>query len=739
MKNKRGQSPLTRKQIALQVLVGVVVVVVFFAGSARWSVSLARENMANTAENVKEQCNRYVRVELASETKSLMRIIEGCNLISQAIQDNYGEIDEGLLRNTTIDSHLSGILLLDNEGKINEQYNLEGEAPEVLIENLKSPALLDTYQYENKKYTARYACPDGSEVDMAAKAMADGKGIIVAYYHTPEEYISSFRLSVPTMLTGYVSDRNSTIVVTDGDRVIASNEESYIGLSVKDIKMLEFIRTASKRASKANPLFHYRNDNDTVFGYCGLMEKGRDEYVYVYMPAFKVIYSALIITFGALIIYIVIISVMNSLKRRTAQRYREEKEQTLKEYTQQLHEKNTELVAALEEADRANAAKTGFLSRMSHDMRTPLNGIIGLMEINDAHPDDDKLIEKNHKKMRIAADHLLSLINDTLQMSKLESGEVNLAHDVINLDLISQDIITIVEQRAAEAGVTMEYDNSSDAMSIKNVYGSPLHLRQIFLNIYTNCIKYNKVGGKVRTHIDFLGVEGNTVTYRWIISDTGRGISEEFLKHIFDPFTQEKSDARSVYHGTGLGMSIVKGLLKKMNGTIEITSKEGIGTTFDVTIPFEIGEEEAAKRSKINENNNANVDISGLNILLVEDNELNMEIAKVILSDEGASITTAENGMVAIDKFKNSEEGSLDIILMDVMMPEVDGLAATRAIRALDRADAKTIPIIAMTANAFDEDVKKCLEAGMNAHIPKPFNLDYVRKKIFENVRKSKM
>lgn len=317
---------------------------------------------------------------------------------------------------------------------------------------------------------------------------------------------------------------------------------------------------------------------------------------------------------------------------------------------------------------------------MSYDMRTPLNGIIGLMEINDAHTDDGKLIEKNHKKMRIAADYLLSLINDTLQMSKLESGEVNLAHDVINLDLISQDIITIVEQRAAEAGVTMEYDNSSDAMSIKNVYGSPLHLRQIFLIIYTNCINYNKVGGKVRTHIDFLGVEGNTVTYRWIISDTGRGISEEFLKHIFDPFTQEKSDARSVYHGTELGMSIVKGLLNKMNGTIEITSKEGIETTFDVTIPFEIVEEEAAKRSKINENNNANVDIRGLNILLVEDNELNMEIAKVILSDEGASITTAENGMVAIDKFKNSEEGSLDIILMDVMMPEVDGLAATRSI-----------------------------------------------------------
>ena len=361
---------------------------------------------------------------------------------------------------------------------------------------------------------------------------------------------------------------------------------------------------------------------------------------------------------------------------------------------------------------------------MSHDIRTPLNGIIGLLEIDQAHPDNLESHCTNQKKMLVSANYLLSLINDVLQMSKLESGKVILSHEPMDLRQLSKEVLMIVEQRAAEAGITLEYDKDSDRVEHNIVYGSPLHIRQIFLNIYSNCIKYNKVGGMVETSCCCLGIENGIVTYRWTIRDTGIGMNEEFLKHIFDPFAQERSDARSVYNGTGLGMSIVKSLIDLMNGTIKITSKEGVGSVFVLTIPFEI----ADRIPKIQPEKQKDEvgDIQGYHLLIAEDNELNAEIAKTLLEDEGAIITLVHNGQQAIDMFKEKPQGTFDAILMDVMMPVVDGLSATRSIRALGREDAKKIPIIAVTANAFDEDVKRCIEAGMNAHLPKPLEMNKV-------------
>ena len=380
-----------------------------------------------------------------------------------------------------------------------------------------------------------------------------------------------------------------------------------------------------------------------------------------------------------------------------------------------------EIRRSAEEARAANAAKTGFLSRMSHDIRTPLNGIIGLLNIDEAHPDDQELIRRNRGKMRVAANHLLDLINDVLQMSKLESGELTLAHEQLDLNHLFHDVQTIMEQRAADAGVKMEYDPNSDKAEYPYVYGSPLHLRQLFLNIYSNCIKYNKVGGKVRTRFEYMGAESGIVTYKWIITDTGIGMSHEFLRHIFEPFAQEHTDARSVYNGTGLGMAIVKGLVDKMGGTISVTSEEGKGSAFIVTLPFEIADAAGSESEAL-----PHADIHGLRLLLVEDNALNAEIATVLLEDEGAKVTLAQDGQQAIDLFEKSAPGSYDAILMDVMMPNVDGLTATRIIRAMDRPDARTVPIIAMTANAFAEDARRCLDAGMDAHLAKPLQMPLV-------------
>ena len=376
------------------------------------------------------------------------------------------------------------------------------------------------------------------------------------------------------------------------------------------------------------------------------------------------------------------------------------------------------------DAERAaNAAKTGFLARMSHDIRTPLNGIIGLLKINEAHADDRALIESNRKKMMVAANHLLALINDVLQMSKLESGEVVLAHEVVNLNELSADIQSIVGQIAADAGVSLRYDSTSDEKVHPYVYGSPLHLRQIFLNIYSNAIKYNRVGGSVTTHLDCFGAANGIVTYRWTITDTGIGMSEEFLQHIFEPFAQERTDARSVYSGTGLGMAIVKTLVDRMHGTITVKSVPNKGSTFVITLSFEIAQVQSSAPQETGKTGS----IRGLHLLLAEDNELNAEIAETLLRDEGAEITVVSDGAQAIDRFADSPASTFDAILMDIMMPEVDGLAATRAIRAMERPDAKSIPIIALTANAFNEDAQRCLAAGMNAHLAKPLQMEVVQ------------
>ena len=398
----------------------------------------------------------------------------------------------------------------------------------------------------------------------------------------------------------------------------------------------------------------------------------------------------------------------------------------------QMEKNRHELELAKIAAEKANAAKSRFLSRMTHDIRTPLNGIIGLLQIDEKHQNDLELIKSNHKKIMISADHLLSLINDVLQMSKLEDGKVVLAHEVIDMEQMTVDIVSIIGQRAADAGVTLNYDTDSSELRYRYVYGSPLHIRQLLLNIFSNCIKYNHVGGHVTTSFVCCGEREHTVIYRWIISDTGIGMSEQFLAHIFDPFSQERVDARSAYMGTGLGMSIVKALVDKMDGTIEITSTEGEGSTFVVTLPFEIADQDQAVTEKQPEKTYS---IQGLHVLMAEDNELNAEIAQMLLSDEGAVVTVAGDGQQVIDLFADSEVGSYDVILMDIMMPHVDGLQATRIIRAMNRADAAAIPILAMSANAFQEDIQASKDAGMNDHIAKPIKLDVVLEKIAQYVK----
>ena len=388
-----------------------------------------------------------------------------------------------------------------------------------------------------------------------------------------------------------------------------------------------------------------------------------------------------------------------------------------------------EKTIALESEKKANQSKSEFLSRMSHDMRTPLNGIIGLMDICMKHPEDRTLVDSSRLKARVAADHLLSLINDTLELSKLENEEAKLAKENFYLPKLLHEVETIAQMRADEECITIRFMDNPYSVPYPNLIGSSLHVKQIFLNLITNSIKYNRKNGSVDCCLKEEKESDERVLVDVTIKDTGIGMSEDFLKNIFQPFVQADQGARSQYKGTGLGMAIVKELLDRMGGTIEIDSVENQGTSIHVVIPFEIAEEPAVvqEMSELPKEN-----LSGCRILLAEDNELNREIAAFLLKDEGISVTEAEDGRQALECFLKMPDGYYDAVLMDIMMPVMDGYQAAMAIRGSGKQDAEMIPIIAMTANAFAEDKRKTMEAGMNAHLSKPLNvpelMDTIRK-----------
>ena len=648
----KSKHPLTqfaaKHQSLLLVLIGLAVLIGAFVAATKSNMANIQSTLSNTTSYVKEQCNHYARIQLASETKSLMRMTESCKQIVHQLAESNTAADEAALQRCAENAYVSGVLLLDPQGEILAQYHAEGQAPADLADYLASPALRDTVSYPEKRHAA-----------------------------------------------------------------------TLIGSSTDDLEILRKI----KAEGISDKLVQAKQGDGTFARYLGLMERGRDCYVYAFLPEQTVFRSTPRTMVYALVAYLILLAVINAVRWRTAQVYHDEQIQAQIKHANNLREKNEQLIRAVDQADRANAAKTSFLSHMSHDIRTPLNGILGLLQIDAAHPDDTALLSANREKMRVAADHLLALINDILEMSQLESGEIVLAREPLDLETLTSDVFTIIEQRAAEAGITMVRDERSDPMELPYVYGSPLHLRQILLNIYTNCIKYNRVGGRITTRFQCLGRKNQVVTYRWTISDTGIGMSEAFLEHIFDPFSQENVADRK---GTGLGMTIVQNLVEKMHGTIEISSTEGVGSTFVITLPFAVSEQAVAAPPPPD----PTASLRGLHLLLADDNELNAEIVRISLSDEGATLTIVSDGQEAVEAFRSHPAGTFDAILMDIMMPVMDGLTATKAIRAMDRPDAKTIPILAMTANAFEEDAQRCFAAGMNAHLPKPLQIDKVKQTI---------
>lgn len=374
-----------------------------------------------------------------------------------------------------------------------------------------------------------------------------------------------------------------------------------------------------------------------------------------------------------------------------------------------------QLKKTAEDAERANIAKTDFLRRMSHDIRTPINGIRGMVEISRRYAGDEAKQEECREKIMITSGFLLDLVNDVLNMNKLESGAVTLEEKPFNLRQMIREIVTTVEGQAWRENVQVSC--TTLAWNHENLIGSPMHLHQVLQNVVGNAVKYNRPGGSVTISCEEKGFDGTTATFLFTCTDTGRGMSAAFQQHAFEAFAQEESGARTAYKGTGLGLPIAKELAEQMGGEIRFESELGVGTTFYITLPFRVDtnppEAESAKPEQA-------ASIKGAHVLLVEDNELNMEISQYILEAAGAIVDQAWNGQEAVRRFSESEPGTFDCILMDVMMPLMDGLEATRTIRAMQRPDAATIPIVAMTANTFSEDEQRSREAGMNLFLNKP-------------------
>lgn len=401
--------------------------------------------------------------------------------------------------------------------------------------------------------------------------------------------------------------------------------------------------------------------------------------------------------------------------------------QIIDDYKQKELAYQQELVKAVESANQANTAKTDFLNRMSHDIRTPLNGILGMLDIAQKNETNPKALLECHEKMRTAAFHLKALVNDVLDMQRMETDRFFLEQIPFDIREILDNCWSMLEAQASRLDITLKKIKPG---SLKYPYliGSPLHIRQIFMNLLSNAIKYNKPGGSISVHAKIIRQVHQNVIYKFIISDTGIGISPEFQKHIFEPFAQEDTGARTIYKGTGLGMAIVHRLVQEMGGTIQLKSEKNVGSTFTLILPFTIDEHQPSASAETATDTPA--DLTDLHILVVEDNELNLEIAVFSLEAAGLNVSTAINGLEAVQLFEKSKPYEYDIILMDIMMPVMNGLDAAKAIRGLSRPDATTVPIIALSANAFAEDIQKSKNAGINEHLAKPLEMDKVLKVI---------
>ena len=684
-------------------IVGCVIVVltVLFV-SIKVETNNVKNRIHSTIEYIRDQYSMYNSFNDAVEAKSLVRMVEKVQQTARNFKADDQALEKEHLKQYAGEQKLTGIIVLNDKDQQIAQYHMGSRFQKVMDYVMEKETLRDVKKYPQKSYMARIDLKNGGYIDLASYGRIDAKGTIIGYQYIKAEYAKNSEFTIKNVLAGYKQENDGTIVITNGNDIIASNDKKLINTKAQNNPVVNEIRKSVKSGQ-------FAVIQNGIKRYFTSLDKGRNYYIYMYAEDRDLV-KTLTSNIGiALILYGIFVTILMTIKAKSNQQYELIQKQREEEYKKELEK-------SAREAKKANIAKTEFLQRMSHDIRTPINGIRGMVEVGDYYKDNLVKQAECRKKIWEASGFLLELINEVLDMGKLESEEVILEERSFNFFELFKEIRMVIEKQAKERGIQIVVHKYR--VIHENLIGSPLHVKRVVMNILTNAIKYNKDNGKIIMEFQEVQEDQDTVRIQFKCKDTGIGMSESFQKKIYEPFAQEKAWARTVYGGTGLGMPITKSLVEKMGGTISFESEQDVGTTFDIEIPFQIDHNKQCEEHEKKEIKEAS--IKGVNVLLAEDNELNMEIAEFVLESAGANVIKAFNGKEAVEIFKESKPGEINIILMDVMMPVMNGLEATRYIRWSNKENARDIPIIAMTANAFTEDRRQVLEAGMNEHLAKP-------------------
>ena len=715
IKRKKKEKRIRLLGGLIGICVAVVSLIYFFHAEKKG----AEKRMVEVVNYVKVQCSTYTHYNESSESKSLLRAIESARQMSTNISmetENGGQPSRKFLKENLQTLWVDGIIVLDKEGKMDCEYSTDESLTNEITEYLQKEIIMDFAGYEERSYSERFAREDGSYIDIAACARKDAPGIVAIYYYTSPEFTRNYTLTIQSLLNGYSIQKDGTIIVADKGTVVASNDEKLLGQNTAGNEVVQ----AMKKHTDSQHIFHLKNKGTGCYG---IMLKQRDYYIYAYLPDTEVFHNLPLSVISVIFLYLLIFGMFLFCGYRTNQAHQKQEMEKEEKY-------KAELLIAAKKAEAANEAKTEFLQRMSHDIRTPINGICGMLDMADHYADDMKKQTEYRAKIKGASYLLLELVNEILDMSKLESDEVVLEESPFNLSSISREVLVVIGQIAAEQNIRIVWEKKE--ITHRDLIGSPGYVKRVMMNILSNAVKYNKENGCIYISCrEIPSEQPGMTTMEFVCRDTGIGMTEEFQKYIFEPFAQEHTGSRTKFAGTGLGMPISKKLIEKMGGTITFESEESVGTTFVIRVPFRI---DTDRSDRVETGEKQEASIRGMHILLAEDNELNMEIAEFMLQNEGAVVTKAWNGQEAVELFEKSRSGEFDVILMDIMMPVMNGYKATKMIRSLDREDAKEVPIIAMTANAFTEDRIRAKEAGMDEHVAKPVDGELLVKVIHKLV-----
>ena len=859
MTRNNKTTPNTRTWV-LYILVGALLMAGVVLASGWKALHATEERFCQTIEFVKSQSTSFEQYNDTITAKALRRTAVSVHqLAGDAALDLS---DPHCLKQQTETLWLTGISVLRPDGTLLCEYTANGIGYAQLEDRLKKETALDVFRFPQKTYLKRVLLADGSAVDVAAHRADHEEVILLAYRCTPAKFVEGTALSVQSILDGYPEETSGTLFIVQNNQVIASNRPELIGQDTTASPPVQEIRSTGL-AEKLTPT-HGWNGSGCYFG---MYSHGRSFDLYAYTDEKAVFHESLTLVLTALVCYILLVSVLQMLRRRSVQEMEQQKKEQEKKYQTQLEEQNRKLEIALQHEGAANRAKREFLFNMSHDIRTPMNAIIGFTSLAATHIDNREQVLDYLKKISTSSQHLLSLINDVLDMSRIESGKVKIEEKAVHLPDLVHDVRSIIQPNVAAKRLSLFIDTMD--IEDEDIITDPLRLNQILLNILSNAIKFTPTGGMISIRIaQKNGAPKGCVCYEFRIKDNGIGMSEEFQKHIFEEFSREESSTVSGIQGTGLGMSITKNIVDLMGGTIALTSEPGKGSEFIVTLCFTrsgqkaepkqlpqleglralvadddtntclnvstmlskigmrpewtISGKEAVIRTKyaveqgdefsvyiidwlIPDMNGIEIvrqirkvignrcpiiiltaydwadiedearaagvtafcekplflselrrvlaepfraepasepaqptaaDLKGKKLLLVEDNELNREIALEILKEAGFVVDTAEDGAVAVQKIKQAAPGQYDLILMDIQMPNLDGYEATRQIRALPDAEKANIPIFAMTVNAFEEDRQNALAAGMNGHIAKPLDVPHLLRVLADALKK---